>query len=229
MIDWHSHILPGIDDGSQNVEESISMLKMLSEQGAECVIATPHFIASEETVDSFIERRNEAYRVLRENLFEGAPKIRLGAEVAYYPGISRLQELKQLCIEGSKCLLLEMPVSKWTEYTIKELEELSRCGAVNLVLAHIDRYQSIQNPKIWDRLRDSGCIMQVNASSLISLGSRRKIIKLMKKRCVHCIGSDCHNISTRPPTIDKAYDIVKRALGDGIIRRITELEHYLIG
>lgn len=228
MIDWHSHILPGIDDGSQSVEESVKMLKMLAEQGVKEVIATPHFLANNETVEDFIARRTEAYEKLKENLFEGAPKIKLGAEVAYYSGISRLPELKELCIEGSKCLLLEMPMTKWTEYIIKEIEELAHRGKINLVLAHVDRYMHLQSAKTWERLCESGCIMQVNASSLLSFITRPKIIKMMKEQSVHCIGSDCHNTTTRAPKIGRAYDVVEKKLGTRFVHKISDFGHYLV-
>lgn len=228
MIDWHSHILPGIDDGSQSVEESVAMLKMLAEQGVNTVIATPHFLANNETVEDFLARRNEAYAKLEGHLFEGAPEIRLGAEVAYYSGISRLPDLKGLCIEGSKCLLLEMPMTKWTEYIIKEVEELAHRGKINLVLAHVDRYLHLQSAKTWERLCESGCIMQVNASSLLSFVTRPKIIKMMRAQSVHCIGSDCHNTTTRAPRIGRAFETVEKKLGERFVDKINYFGHYLV-
>lgn len=228
MTDWHSHILPGIDDGSQSVEESLSMLKMLSDQGVERVIATPHFYANNESVEDFLARRDESYARLKEQLFDGAPEIRLGAEVAYYSGISRLPDLKRLCVEGSKCLLLEMPMAKWTEYIIKEIEELAHRGKINLVLAHVDRYQRFQSAKVWDRLCESGCIMQVNASSVIGLATRPKMLKLMRAQSVHCIGSDCHNLTTRAPKIGRAYEIIEKKLGERFVSKIKYFGHYLL-
>lgn len=228
MIDWHSHILPGIDDGSQSVEESIAMLKMLSEQGVSEVIATPHFLANNETVENFLARRNDSYEKLKEQLFDGAPAVRLGAEVAYYSGISRLPELKQLCIEGSKCLLLEMPMTKWTEYTLKEIDELAHRGKINLVLAHVDRYQHLQSAKTWERLCESGCIMQANASSFIRLLARRRMIKLAGLQMVHCIGSDCHNTTARAPKIGKAFEIIEKRLGNRYLEKIRDFGRYLI-
>ena len=92
MIDFHSHVLPQIDDGSQSVEESLTLLRMQKEQGAEIVFATPHYIASHQDVPSFLSRRAAALERLRPELPADAPEIRLGAEVAFYPGISRLPE-----------------------------------------------------------------------------------------------------------------------------------------
>lgn len=228
MVDWHTHILPAMDDGSKSIEESVQMLRMLSEQGVSRVIATPHFYANNESVESFLDRRRESYEQLSEHLFEGAPEIRLGAEVAYYSGISRLPDLKRLCVEGSKCLLLEMPMSKWTEYIVKEIEELAHRGKINLVLAHVDRYQHFQNAKIWERLCESGCIMQVNASSVIGFTTRPRMLKLMRNESVHCIGSDCHNLAVRAPRIGRAYEIIEKKLGDRFVRKIKDFGHYLL-
>ena len=117
MIDWHSHILPEMDDGSKNVEESLCLMKMLAEQGVDTVIATPHFYANDESVDSFLERRAVSYEKLQTQLSDSLPEVLLGAEVSYYPGISRMADLKRLKIEKTQLLLLEMPMSKWKEYS----------------------------------------------------------------------------------------------------------------
>ena len=68
MIDFHSHILPAMDDGSKNIEESLQMLRMLQEQGVERVIATPHFYADENPPDVFLRRRADAWEHLRAHL-----------------------------------------------------------------------------------------------------------------------------------------------------------------
>ena len=109
MIDFHSHILPGMDDGSKNIEESLALLRMLAEQGVKKVVATPHFYANDESVEKFLARRQQSYESLRAALPAGMPEILLGAEVRYYQGISRLKELKELCVQGSNLLLLERP------------------------------------------------------------------------------------------------------------------------
>lgn len=228
MIDWHSHILPEMDDGSKSVEQSLQMLRMLSEQGVSRVIATPHFYANNESVQNFLIRRKESYEKLSPHLFEGAPEIVLGAEVAYYSGISRLPDLTKLCAEGGKCLLLEMPMSRWTEYTVKEIEELARHGEINLVIAHIDRYQHFQSYATWERLCDSGCIIQANASALLSFSTRRRMIRLMRNQSVHCIGSDCHNVTTRAPQIGRAYEIMEKKLGKRFIEKIMDFGLYLL-
>ena len=66
VIDFHSHILPGIDDGARNLETSLAMLRQVSSQGVDYMIATPHFYASHDRVDAFLNRREDAYNSLKE-------------------------------------------------------------------------------------------------------------------------------------------------------------------
>lgn len=222
MIDWHNHILPKMDDGSRNVAESIAMLGMHTSQGVGTVIATPHFYANDESVDAFLKRRRASYENLLVQLPPDAPAILLGAEVKYYPGISRLADLKRLRIEGSQLLLLEMPMSTWTESMIRELIELSGKGGLRIVLAHIERYLNLQSRDVWDRLRESGILMQTNASFFIALSTRRRAMALLREGNIHFLGSDCHNVTSRPPQIGKAFEVIQKKLGVEYIGLMSE-------
>ncbi len=217
-----------MDDGSHNVAESISMIGMQVSQGVSTVIATPHFYANDETVDSFLERRQRSLELLIPELTEGAPEIILGAEVRYYQGISRMEGLKALRIEGSKLLLLEMPMAEWTEYMIRELIELSGKSSFRIVLAHIERYLSLQKQAVWDRIYDSGIMIQVNSSFFTALASKRKAISLLKEGKIHFIGSDCHNMKSRPPQIGKAFEVIQKKLGENYIHQMNEYGHSLL-
>lgn len=228
MIDWHTHILPGMDDGSRDVAESVAMINMQVSQGVDMVVATPHFYANDETVDSFLDRRKKALELLMAELPEGPPEIRLGAEVRYYQGISRMTGLKALRIEGSKLLLLEMPMTGWTEYMIRELIELSGKSSVRVVLAHMERYLSLQKHSVWERIYDSGILMQVNASFFTSLASKRKAISLLKEGKIHFLGSDCHNVATRPPQIGKAFEVIGKKLGNDYINQMNEYGYSML-
>ena len=217
MIDWHCHILPAMDDGSRDVAESVALVNMQVSQGIKTVIATPHFYANDETVELFLDRRKKSLELLMAELPDGPPEILLGAEVRYYQGISRMADLKALRIEGTKLLLLEMPMSKWTEYMIKELVEMSAKSSFRIVLAHVERYMSFQKQEVWNRLIDSGILMQVNASFFTSLASKRKALMLLKRGYIHFVGSDCHGVTSRPPQIGKAFEVIQKKLGDEYI------------
>lgn len=228
MIDFHSHILPGIDDGSANVPESVALLQMLAAQGVDTVVATPHFYANHESISRFLARRKASFDSLKEKMPADAPNVLLGAEVRYYEGISRLNGLESLCIEGSKLLLLEMPMEKWTEYTIRELIDLSCSAKIRIVLAHIERYWSLQNRAVWDRLLECDLLMQVNASFFNRFGTRRKAIKLLANGTVRLIGSDCHNLTDRAPQIQKAFDRIQRKLGIEFVTHLNDYTHELL-
>ena len=90
IVDFHSHILPGIDDGSQSVEESLALLRMEAEQGIRRVVATPHFYPRHDTPDRFLRRRARAEEILRDEMAKepGLPELCIGAEVYFFSGIS---------------------------------------------------------------------------------------------------------------------------------------------
>ena len=228
MIDWHSHILPGMDDGSRNVAESISMMEMQRAQGIGTVIATPHFYANDESVEAFLERRAAAFAELKEQLDGDMPNVLLGAEVRYYQGISRLAKLKNLRIENSKLLLLEMPMTGWTEYMVRELIELSGKSGIQIVLAHIERYLRLQERSVWERLRENGIQMQSNASFFTSFTTKRKAIALLGNGNIQFVGSDCHNMTSRSPQIGKAYEVIRKKLGDDYVNQMNEYGYSLL-
>lgn len=228
MIDWHSHILPKMDDGSKSKEESLALLKELKAQGVNTVVATPHFYANEETVQDFLNRRQKSFDRLSENLSDDLPRVLLGAEVCYYSGISRMENLEHLKIQNSNLLLIEMPFSRWTEYTVRELLELSSSGKYTVVLAHIERYLSMQSKGVWKRLYDSGILMQSNASFFTDFLKKKKALNFLNNNRIHFIGSDCHNMTARPPRLNNAYDYISKKLGSEFLTDINEFGKALL-
>ncbi len=208
MTDFHSHILPDIDDGSDSVSQSIEMLKLLSEQGVKRVVATPHFYADKTTVEEFLQNRKTAFDLLSKELTSDLPEIVLGAEVSYYEGISHLENLSSLLIENSEFLLLEMPFEKWSKFTVSELLQLSANGSFTVVIAHIDRYLNFLNTPLINLLLQNGLLFQVNAETFGNVFKRKKVLKLFHNEAVHFIGTDSHNTTNRKPN----YDIAKNKL-----------------
>lgn len=199
MTDYHSHILPNMDDGSKSIAESLSLLKEEVRQGIDTVVMTPHFYASQNSPKRFLKRRYEAFRQLLPALDRNCPRIILGAEVQFFPGISDCEELSLLTIGQTKLLLLEMPFSQWDSQTIQETLLLQEHRDVRVVLAHIDRYYSNQPRSLWKELHDSGILMQLNTSALEGPLERLRYRKLIDKGFIHMLGSDCHNLANRPP------------------------------
>ena len=211
MLDFHAHILPGMDDGSKNVEESAGMLEQMHAQGIRCVVATPHFYANDESVDAFLARRANAFASVES--LPNRPEILLGAEVRYYEGISRMADLKKLCVEGSRLMLLEMPFRVWTEYALKEVVDISCQSGIIPVIAHVERYLFAQKKGVAERLLQSGVLFQANAEFLTEWRRRSKAIRMFRHGEIHFIGSDCHNLTHRSPNAHKGYALVEKRLG----------------
>lgn len=215
MTDFHTHLLPRLDDGSKSSEMSLAMLNELKRQGVKRIIASPHFYANDESVDSFIERREKSFSSVKAEIRD--LEILLGAEVKFYSGISRLQDLKKLCIEGTKLLLLEMPFSKWTEYDIKEITDIASSGGITVVLAHIERYLSFQEKGTFEMLYDYGVLFQCNSSFFTGHFKKSKAFKMLRDNRIHFIGSDCHNMKDRPPNINIALSALTKKFGDDFV------------
>ncbi|MBQ7124790.1 MAG: capsular polysaccharide biosynthesis protein [Clostridia bacterium] len=213
MIDFHTHILPSVDDGSKSIAESIALLSMLKEQGVDTVLATPHFRPDKDSVDSFLERRDEAYSRFISELPPDMPKVLLGAEVGYYEGISNLEGLERLTLNGSNLLLLEMPMRRWSEFMIGEIVELMTVNGFDVILAHAERYEKFAKEDVITYLLEQGVYIQVNASFFTIRFMRGRAFKWLKKSMFHCIGTDCHNLQSRPPRMREALDIIKKKTG----------------
>ncbi len=228
MIDFHCHVLPNMDDGSSSVEESIKMLESLSEQTVELVVATPHFIANNESVESFLQRRQKAYDILKENMNDELPEIRLGAEVEFYDGISNLKDLHKLCIEGTNILLIEMANQKWTKFVINELYRLVSFGNIQIMLAHVERCLFMQDRSVIEYLLRNGVIMQSNASNFIRTMTRRKACRYLDNNIIHVLGSDSHNMTSRPPQIKAALDYIEKKLGEDAVENLNQVSKDII-
>ena len=212
MIDFHSHILPGVDDGSKTVEMSHAMLLLQQAQGVDAVIATPHFYALQDDPESFLRRRQAAV----ESLGETAVPVICGAEVAYFNGISRCEELSRLRIGDTSLLLLEMPFGPWPSRVVDEVMGLMTVTGSVPVIAHIDRYRS-QIRKYGDELLEQGVLFQCNANAFLHFGSRRWALNELHAGKIRFIGSDCHNLTTRAPNLGAAAAVIREKLGENPI------------
>ena len=213
MVDYHTHILPGMDDGSKTCEDSIRMLAALHRQGVDTVCLTPHFNGKAESPENFLRRRREAYARLSEKLPQDMPRLRLGAEVKYYRGVSCMQQLPQLRLEGTNILLLEMSFSPWSSGTVNEVLKMQNSGGFTVMLAHVERYLMWQSRDTWERLRESGVLMQSNAEFFFMPAVRLLAAEMLRRERIHVLGTDTHNMTTRGPHMDRAMKTVERRLG----------------
>ena len=199
MIDFHTHILPGMDDGSSSIEESLAMLQAEGDAGIERVVFTPHFYASQNSPKDFLRRRKESWNALLPHMYRGLPKVSFGAEVQYFEGICQTAEIAALRIAGTPYLLLEMPFRRWEDRMLDDVLELSTHPDTIVVLAHIERYLSNVSSQSLAYLRDNGVKIQMNVSTFGGRRSGNLATSMLKAGEVHILGTDCHSMGHRRP------------------------------
>lgn len=199
MIDFHTHILPGIDDGSPNVETSVAMLRAERDAGISEVVFTPHFYAAQTNPADFVKKRAEAWRTLAPKLTDDMPKVAFGAEVLYFEGIARADSLSRLCVVGTDFLLLEMPFRHWTDRMVDDVMTLTARTDIKLVMAHIERYLTYITPDVLSDICGSGALVQINTSMFEDRRTKQIAMKLISRDNVHLFGTDCHSMKHRRP------------------------------
>lgn len=231
IVDFHTHILPQIDDGSASVKESLAMLRMEAEQGVMRVVATPHFYAQVDAPKPFLERRAAAVERLRSAMeaFPELPQVSVGAEVHYFPGIGDADILSELTIDNGRYVLIEMPMSVWTDKMYRELENIHAHFGLTPIVAHVDRYISpVQTYGIPERLAELPVLIQANASFFQRFSTKRMALRMLGEGQIHLLGSDCHNLKDRPVNIRQAIDLIEKKLGQEAIARINDLERRIL-
>lgn len=223
LTDYHCHILPEIDDGSDSVETSLSMIETMKNQGVERIVATPHFYAHrEKSVESYIEKRRESY----EKLVSAEPAIkdiRLGAEVAVEHGISELDGLDRLAFQGTDIIMLELPYSSYAKWISEEVYNVSCRYGLKVILAHIHRYINFYTKSQMSEILDMNVIFQVNNEAFSSFGEKRFVKRLIKDGYPVVFGSDSHNMTSRLPNWDI---LLKKADTETIEKSCSLLEKY---
>lgn len=222
LCDLHSHILPELDDGCRSPEESRKVLALCAAQGVTHIAATPHYHA-EQGLDRFLQRRQTAAERLAEAM-EGqeCPKICLGAEVAYFPGLLQEDRVDELCLGKSNYLLLEMPFSPWTPSVLRNVRALRHTQGVIPILAHVERYASMQDRRVFYEILDSGVLLQMNGEYILDPRTRRRALKMLRQGVVDVLGSDCHGFEHRPPNLAEAWAVLESGRMEGVVRQMEE-------
>lgn len=223
-VDFHTHVLPGIDDGSQSVAESLQMLRKEAEQGVHTVVATPHFYAHRTAPRQFLQERQEAEVRLRAALAgdPGLPAVVMGAEVHFYEGISDSECLRDLSIAGTEYILIEMPDPPWPERRLRELADIRQKQDLTPIVAHLDRY--VRFPfysRLFEALAPLPVLIQTNAGFFTGWKTRQAALRLLRRGQIHLIGSDCHNLTSRPPDVGLAARVIENGAGMAAIEKIN--------
>ncbi len=186
--DFHSHILPRLDHGSDSVETSLAQVKSASEIGIKTIVASSHFYPHKHSVKSFIEARAQAYAALTEALGE-KPNIRIipAAEILLCEKLDRLPELSELTVGETKQLLIELPMNGFSGKHIEAVSEMIYSG-YGVILAHPERF-SRENI---EALLPLGVNLQLNAAALSGLLVKNHVRDWIARDLVVGLGSDIH-------------------------------------
>lgn len=224
ICDMHSHILPGMDDGSKDAETSLKMLRSCAQQGIDRVFVTPHYYPVE-SVKDFLQRRDKSEAILRAAIAqsnEQLPSICTGAEVAYRPGIGYEADLEKLRLGNSEFLLLELPFSTWGKDVVRDIRNMVCARGITPILAHIERYLHLQKKQTLYEVLEQGVLVQMNAEALLSWRTRGKAKKLLKENVVQLLGSDSHNLSDRAPNLGKGLQELEKTKGmESVLNRLS--------
>lgn len=227
IIDFHSHILPGIDDGSRSVEQSLAMLREETRQGIDHVVATPHFYARYDSPAKFLKRRADAEKALRQALecMGGAPDFTVGAEVYYYSGMGNSDVISDLTIQGTNYILIEMPQPQWTSQMFQDLENLRVKQGLTPIITHIDRYIApFRTNGIPEQLEKLPVLVQANAGFFLNRKTSRMALRMLRSDQIQLLGSDCHNTETRPPNLGQAVRLIQDKLGTEVLDRVRSYQ-----
>lgn len=227
MIDFHTHIIPGVDDGSKNSQMSVEMLQSLKNEGVTDVVLSPHFYASQNSVEKFLARRSVGLEHLQAAVLGlDAPiglRLHLGAEILFMDSLDKVEDIGAMAIGGTDYILLEMPFAKWTNRNLDTVYKVC-CDGLKVIIAHFERYLGFGNGnKELDELQRMGCILQMNSEDFNGFFARRKSVRFFETGRASLLGSDCHNLESRPPKIKHAYDAIGEKLGQGAVDRIISL------
>lgn len=215
LIDIHCHILPDVDDGSHNMQETIEMLKMAEQSGTGAIIATVHYKhgtkqETENVRDVFEQVRNAAKQ------HSSNIQLYLGHEIYYTEDtLEDLDEKRALTLAESRYVLIEFLPSVMYSEILNAVRKLKMAGYLP-ILAHIERYECLMSPKgetYLKELKSSGAYFQINGRTLERRAQKRWCEKCLKKYNVDFIASDGHNRGERSPKINFAAGWITRKFG----------------
>ena len=215
MIDFHSHILPGMDDGATSCEVSLEMLKKSRSSGVDAVIATSHcYPHSNNSLLRFLDRREAAYESLCEAIEKDGgeyPKIIKGCELNMFIDIAKLPDVGRMCISGTDYIMVEMPSDPWKEWMTEAVYNLTVLG-LKPVMAHIDRFLNQKRDALL-ALFELDVLYQVNTSAFLTRRMEKQMRTLLEEGHAHFLGTDMHNMQTRTPNMAEAKKAMNENFG----------------
>ena len=232
MIDFHTHILPNIDDGSRSIEETFNLIKEAKNVGFEAIISTSHYI--EEYYETNAPEREVWINAIYENLQAKNIDINLylGNEIYLSENIIKLlEEGKASTINDTSYVLFEMPLNAEPMNLYDVIYEMMQYKLVP-ILAHPERYSFVQKePELIYDLIEKGVLMQANFGSILGIyGEKAQIIvkKFFENNMIHFLGTDVHRQNSIYPKVPEALVEITKIIGDEKVKELTKINPRLV-
>lgn len=221
--DLHSHILPELDDGSKSLDMSLEIIRRLSKQNVKNLCFTPHFYTNEESLESFLAKRDMSVNKLIPNLPEDINYC-VGAEVYVTDFLFNNSDLSKICYGNSKYILCEFSFGcHFQTQTMNQFYKLQSTYGLKPVLTHIERYYNLMdNEGLIEDLVEDGIIIQSNVGAFKGFSQKRKLLKYIKRGYISVLGTDCHSLTRgNPDEYTPTIELIKSKCGAEYVDRIV--------
>lgn len=233
FIDIHAHILPGIDDGAQNLEQSMTMAEIAQNDGIHTMVATPHIISPQYlTSKSDIFRYVADFNVRLENAGINL-RVLPGAEYRLEANLpERLSSGQLMTINNTgQYLMVELP-SVFVPGQIERLLYEIQLQGIIPIIAHPERNQSFAgNRSMLRSFTERGMLTQITSASITGLFGRsiqKYAWEIIETGCAHLLATDCHSSNGRAPLLSSAYNIIENRWGKEFAEKITQINPRLV-
>lgn len=227
MIDIHTHILPGIDDGSKDIMQTMQMIKEAELAGFTDIITTSHYIENEYDVNK--ESRQALIDAIQNEVNKEEIKVKLynGAEAFITNGLVDLVEDNEIpTLAESRYVLFELPMHMNVMYLDRVIEELIT-SKYRPIIAHPERYDIVQeNPNLAIKWVRNGVLLQSNYSSIIGnygADAKSTLLKLLDANAIHFLGTDTHAPNTKYVRMKEMLEEYKLAIGEEKLEELTTI------
>ncbi len=214
MFDIHCHILHGLDDGSDNIEESVMMAKLAAESGTKAIIATPHSNIPNSFQNHFNKEYAKNFIELNKRLKAEDVPVRIfpGQEIfAYGDFLQQMKNGQLITLNNSVYPLIEFDFYEHPKTVFPKLEQLLAEGYIPIV-AHPERYEFVQyDEEAAEYIKEIGCMIQLNKGSVtgkFGRSAQATAHRILERRFADFVASDAHSPYMRTPRLEKAHEMI---------------------
>ena len=224
FVDIHCHLLPGVDDGAADIDESLRLIEQGIEDGVGAWVLTPHVMTA------FTEEIDKHHYAVFEELLEAVERrgfgveLYLGSEIMFQEDVDTIRSRRTATFnENGRYFLMEFPIAFFPSHA-EEILFKFQIAKMTPIIAHVERYSSLtQQPEMITRMVERGILFQVNARSIMKRSPsqlRRVAEDLIMSGAVHFVASDAHNVQNRPVELREAYERTVALVGEETANRL---------